>query len=312
MERTRDTEGIVALLERTVAQDPGHAEAQFLLGKKRFESGDFQEGQEAFEASVEQTRRFEEQIDFIREKHFRQRYDTGVEALAADRPERAIGALQDARVIKPDDYTVHRTLGHAFAEAERLEEALNAYQSALAHNSEDLETLANVGELEYRRGSYQAALQHATAGLEVLDGEVHPLAEDFLQRKANAHLRLGSLSEAETALNALLQLDGGSETRMDYARVLFNQEKYEEAHTQLLRIGADDEEYLRMLAESRYHMEDYDGMIETYERLLQGMSGDDEAIRNLIIGYEMIGDERRAASYREQLQTQLREGGSDD
>jgi tetratricopeptide (TPR) repeat protein len=311
LERTRNTDGAVALLERTVNRDPGHAEAQFLLGKYRFEAGDFTEGQEAFAASLEQTRRFEEQIAFTREKYFRERYDTGVRAIESERPARAIGALEDARTIKPEEFDVHRTLGHAHMQAEAFGEAEQAYNAALQRAPEDLETLANLGEVQYRRGAYASALTHTETGLGALDDEAHPLRADFLRRKANSHLQLEQEEQAEAAFRALVELEGGAVNRRDYARTLFNQRKYDAALTQLRRIGADDEEYLRMVAEARYHTNDYDGMIETYERLLATQPNDEEALRNLIIGYEMVGDEQQAASFRERLQAQTR-GGSDE
>ena len=311
LERTRDTEGVVNLLERTVARDPGHAEAQFLLGEYRFEAGDFAEGQEAFDASLQQTRRFEEQITFTREKFFRERYDTGVQAMRGERPARATGALEDARIIKPEDFAVHRTLGHAYMQADAFEEAEQAYNAALQREPEDLETLANLGELQYRRGAYASVLTHTEAGLAALGDEAHPLRADFLRRQANSHLQLGQEEQAEAALRALVQLEGGSENRLDYARTLFNQRKYDAALTELRRVRADDAEYLRMVAEARYHTNDYDGMIETYEQLLATQPNDEEALRNLIIGYEMVGDEQQAASFRERLQAQSR-GGSDE
>lgn len=299
-EKTRDYEAAKALLEQTVQQQPQNAEAQYHLGRLYMREGRYEAGREALEASREASPRFGERIDYQIERYLRAEMADGSEALDDGRIRRAIRHFQAATQIQPDHATAHRALGHAFVQADQPTEAEAAYRQAHTLDADDVETLNNLAELAFQREDYEAAIEYS---LQAVDPNAPE--PDVIVRLAYAYVAQGELDEAEERFAQALSLQNSRALRRDYALVLFNRGKHREAleHLQaLVDVEEPEPQLIRVLSESYYALENYERAVTWYRRLLDHAPDDRDALQNLVIAHEKLGQYDEAESYREQLQ----------
>lgn len=307
-EKTRDYDAAKSLLQRTVQQQPRNAEAQYHLGRLQLRDGNYEAGRAALVASQEASPKFAERSTFLLEKYMRQEMAEGKQAFEAGQLDSAIQHFRWATQIQPAAPAAHRALGHARVEAGQATAAESAYRQALSLESDNVETLNNLAELTFRRDAYQKTVDYSLRALEVQEAPQRAIVE----RLAYAYVALGDFANAASHFEQALTLTNDLQVRTDYALVLFNQGKYQAARSRLEALTQQEQpapKLVRALAETYYALNQYAQSITWYERLLERMPDDRNALQNLVIAYERTEQFEQAQAYREQLQ-QL--GGSSE
>jgi tetratricopeptide (TPR) repeat protein len=299
-EKTRDYDAAQALLERAVQQQPRNAEAQYYLGRLYLRDGNYEAGREALTASQEASPRFVKRSEFLLEKYMRQEMTAGMQAFEANQLDAAIQHFRWAAQIQPAAPATHRALGHALVESEQPTAAESAYRQALSLESDNVETLNNLAELTFRRGAYEQAVNYSRQALEVQDTP----QREVVERLAYAYVALGDFASAEPHFQRVLTLTNDAQVRADYALVLFNQEKYQAARPRLEALAQREDagsKIVRALAETYYALDRYMQSITWYERLLERVPDDRNALQNLVMAYERTEQFGDAQTYRDQL-----------
>jgi Flp pilus assembly protein TadD len=299
-EKARDHDAAKALLERTVQRQPRNAEAQYHLGRLHLRDGNYEAGRAALVASQEASPRFAERSEFLLEKYMRQEMAAGKQAFEGGQLDSAIQHFRWATQIQPAAPATHRALGHALVEAGQATAAESAYRQALSLEGDNVETLNNLAELTFRRDAYQKTVDYS---LRALEGQEAP-PQAVVERLAYAYVALGDFANAEPQFERALTLTDDLQVRTDYALVLFNQAKYQAARPRLEALTQQEQpapKLVRALAETYYALQRYTESITWYERLLERVPDDRDALQNLAIAYERTEQFERAQAYREQL-----------
>ena len=112
-------------------------------------------------------------------------YGLGLAYTGLEKFEDAITAYQQAIAYTPDSAYIHAALGSAYASTHRYTEALDAYKVAVALNSSDEMIHHQLGNVYSKRGEHTAAIRHQLQAI--------ALAPKF----AAAHYQLGLLYAQE-------------------------------------------------------------------------------------------------------------------
>jgi tetratricopeptide (TPR) repeat protein len=122
-------------------------------------------------------------------------------ALEQEKYEEAVAAYDAALAIKPDDPDILGNKGIALRRLERIEEAIAAYDAALALKPDDPGALYNKGNALDELGRYEDAIAAYDAAL-ALKPDLH----EALYNKGNALVNLGRYEDAIAAYDAALAI----------------------------------------------------------------------------------------------------------
>lgn len=298
-EKTRDLESAEQLLARTVRQDPGNAEAQFLLGRVHMRQGEYKSGMDAFQGSREASARYVEKIDFLAEKYAHEEFRKGKSATESGAYEDAARHFRNVTIIQPKNAEAFRALGHALVQTRQPEEAEKAYKEALILEPENLEALNNVSALTYRRGAYSETIKYSerALGLEETEPEV-------VKRLAYAYLETGQFSEAKQQFERALQMVPSRQLRRDFAFALYNHEEYQAALSNFQRLAESQDvkdPVLHALGDTYLALDRPQEAVGTYIRLHEKNPTDENAVQGLLICYQKMGKEKKVKEYRKKL-----------
>ncbi|WP_158705028.1 tetratricopeptide repeat protein [Salinibacter altiplanensis] len=302
-EQTRDYESAAQLLQRATQRNSQDAEAHFLLGRVQVRRGAYEDAVAALETSRELSPRFEEQIEFLREKHGREEFQEGKEADQSGSHQAAIQHYRNATLLLPDDAAAHRALGHTLVQADQAAEAEKAYQEALDLEP-DAETLNNLAALAFRRGAYAETVRYSQRALGLDPETARQSRPEVVERLAYAHLRLDQFSAAKERFREALSTTPSEELRRDFAFALHQRGEYEEARSQLETLAAaqtPDRSVLHVLGDTYLALGKHHAATETYRRLYQQHPEDEDALQSLIIAYHNLDQDEEAQKYTDQL-----------
>lgn len=201
----------IDLLEESLAEDPDHGNAQFMLGYARMQTGDLERAIPALERSVRIDPDIPERLNALAQVYEQTGGDPATierlyrRALAVQpdladvrvnygrwldgrgRSAEAISAYERAAAEKPWLAVAHYNLGSAYLRVGRLQAGEEALQHALKLNPDYAEALGNLGSLYAQQGRTQRAR------------ELFLRAVDAAPESAVAHGNLGSFYVNEGA-----------------------------------------------------------------------------------------------------------------
>lgn len=310
-EQTRDYESAAQLLRRTTKNSPENAEAHFLLGRVQLQQGAYEDAVAALETSKDLSPRFEEQIDFLREKYGRDEFQEGKEASQSGSHRAARQHYKSATLLLPSSAPAHQALGHTFVQTDQPEKAERAYSDALELEA-TAETLNNLAALAFQREAYSETVQYSQQALELNSDKAQQSRPAVVKRLAYAHLELDQFSSARERFRHALKLDPSNELRRDFAFALHRNEAYKEARSHLEQLAAaesPDRTVLHLLGDTYLTLSRHQDAVDTYLRLHQQYPEDEDALQSLIIAYRNLDRTGQAQEYTDQLET-LTDGDS--
>ena len=213
-----------ALYEQVLAAHPRHAEALHLLGYLWFQKGDpiraldligraiaLQPANPGYRYNraliLKETGRLEDAAADFREVARLQPADVdawcdlGEALLALGRPEEALAAWDRAVALRPSP-DLHANRGVALRQSGRLDEALAAQDRALALNSADAETWSNRGNVLKDLGRLEEALASIDRAL-----SLNPRMSGALVNRANVLRDLARLADALAGYDQAIALE---------------------------------------------------------------------------------------------------------
>lgn len=304
-EQTRDYESASQLLQRTTRNEPENAEAHFLLGRVQLKQGAYQDAVAALETSKELSPRFEEQIEFLREKYGRDEFQKGTEDSESGSYRAATQHYQSATLLLPSSAPAHQALGHALVQTDQPEKAERAYSDALELDP-TAETLNNLAALAFQREAYSKTVRYSQRALELDSDKARQSRPEVVERLAYAHLELDQFSAARERFRQALKLAPSNKLRRDFALALHKNGAFDGARSQLERLVAaenPDRSVLHLLGDTYLSLRQYQAAVETYLRLHQRFPEDEDALQSLIIAYRNLDRTEEAQKYTDQLKT---------
>ena len=216
-----------AIFRQILDADPGHADANHLMGVAALQTGDYQGAAEWIAKTLDAKPDFPEALSNLgvafkelgRNEEAAESYrkaiavrpaypeahcNLGVALKALARAEEAISCYRRAIELKPDYDQAHFNLGNALFDLGRMEDAAGSYRKAIAIRSDYTEAYCNLGALYQDWGKYEDAAANCRKALEVNPG--YTVAHNNL---GAALQKLGMLEDAAQCFRKAAELDPG-------------------------------------------------------------------------------------------------------
>lgn len=233
-------------------------------------------------------------------KHQEALYVLAVAYRLAKKSAEALAALRTLIDAYPSYGRAHQERGHVLRDAERFDEALAAYQEAVAHNNALVGSWRMLAILHKRQGDENAA-QHATAQCAYYDSlppelltvanyiqegrllKAETLCRAFLQKNkhhpegmrllADIGTRFNAYDEAEFLLESCVVLDPlNTNAHYDYVNVLHKRQKFGaalEQATALREKAPRKPQFEILLANENLAVGNFDAALELYREQLK-------------------------------------------
>jgi len=233
-------------LEAAVAQNPGNAEAHFLLGRAYAHHGRFRDMNKEFEQSLQLSDKFQHEINAERERYWISKFNAGITALDLGRTDMAEAALKSAIAIDPIRYEAYKKLGVTYLTKNEPRKAILLYEKLLESLPENLDLLSSAANLYYSQNQFA----------KVIPILLRILAMDPSHRDALANLALSYDALDET-------------------------EKAEKAYIAAIQANTIDKDLIFLFAAHHYRRGQFRKSIQLFEQVLVLSPNDFEATSNI-------------------------------
>jgi superkiller protein 3 len=200
---------------------------------------------------------------------------------------------QDNAIKAPNKARVHNNLGVALSEAGRIDEALAAYQKAIALDAHYADPLSNLAVAYSLKGNLDKAIESLKGAINICPN--YPEAYNNL---GTLLLQKKSYDDALRALTIAIQL------RPYYGKAYYNLARYYEergdlqaswAHLKKATEGdLDIPEVFFKLGQMSLKIQKYPDAVQAFEHVLRLGVGQDQVFFNLANAYFMMGNHDRA------------------
>jgi len=154
-------------LEIAVQQEPGNAEAHYLLGRAYGEQGNYEAMVREFQTSVEISGTWEKDIKSFREEKWVMAFNRGVQAGKEEDFQKAAEEFKTATIIDSQNPDAFNNLGFAYTNLGRFDEALEAYGKVDEIQPGNVAAKINSGVIYFNRDEFQRAKELFQEALEV-------------------------------------------------------------------------------------------------------------------------------------------------
>lgn len=183
---------------------PTNPWGHYMLGLSAWKAGEHQQAEEAFERALERN-----------PEHVKSLINLSRVLLETERPEEAIGRIQQAILVDGESSVALRLLGRARHQLGLVEEAIDAYWEAIVLDDEDVWSMNNLGFVLIEEGRFDEALPPLARATE--------LRRDVAMFQNNLGIaleRTGHYTTAADAYRSALQADSTHErATVNLARV---------------------------------------------------------------------------------------------
>lgn len=253
-------------LEQAVEAYPNNAEAHFLLGQVYGELDRFKDMNQEFDASLEHSNKFEQEILAERERHWIDRYDAGIKAIDAGDLQAAEEAFKLAILIRPDKLDAYQHLALAYTKAGQFNQSVTIYENLLEKDSTNLDILFSLGNLYYSLNRFDLAIEYLNKVL-----AIEPDHQDAL-----ANLALSYDSEGDV-------------------------QKAADAFERAIAANPKDKDLIFLYGSHQFKKKNYPEAIRLFEQVLAMNPEDFEAIVNVANSYLSMAENEKAQLKKTQL-----------
>jgi tetratricopeptide (TPR) repeat protein len=231
-----DWDKAIEQLELAVQSYPEDPEAHYLLGRGYGEKGKFKEMNEEFDKSLALSPKFADRIRVTREKYWVDNFNRGVRFIQAEELEKAEQAFQTAIVLDPSKPEAYKNLAYTYIRMNNVDSAIATYQKLLETTPDDVEAMISLGNLYYNKAEYEKAVETLQKVLEIDPDNVDAIA--------NIALAYDFLGQRDRAIqfyqDAIEKNPEDKDLRFNYGRLFFLAEDYDKAIEQFEKVLEQD------------------------------------------------------------------------
>ncbi|HDQ00414.1 MAG TPA: tetratricopeptide repeat protein [bacterium] len=270
-----DWEKAMEQLKIAVEINPADTEAHLLLGEGYGHYGEYDKMVEEF-ATVEKlmagspNKKFQERIEFLREKYWRISFNTGVANVREEKLDEAKTNFEDCVLIDPGHTESYKNLAYVNIRQDAVDAAIENYNKVVELNPDDVEVLSSLANLYLTTQQYEKCIKTADKILAIQPDNISAIAQKAMSYDL--------LEESEKAFQA-----------------------YEEA----LERDPENRDLIFNLGRLLYQRGDYQGAIQRFVHVLEASPDDYEANINVGNAYLLMAEEV-IKKYRDMDDKQLR------
>ena len=177
-----------------VTRKPENPWGHYMLGLASWKSGQLERARQAFESALERD-----------SSHVKSYINLSRVLLEEERRDEALVRIRQALGLDSASGDGWRVLGRVHGELGNVEDAVSAYQSALAIDPDDTWAMNNMGLVLIRAGRYDEALLPLARAVQIDESST----PQFLNNLGIALERTGRYAQAEKQYRKALESDGG-------------------------------------------------------------------------------------------------------
>ena len=219
----------VEICQTAIAQSPDNADAYFILGKAYSLMNKYKEMEDAFEKSEKLSPNNAQEISYLRNKAYKELFDSARQLANNDKPEEAIAKYELATEILPKRYEAYMNLAVTYLQADKDSMAIATYKRAMVEMPDSMRFAYNLALTYYNNAEYEKAAESFKEVVEKADTNSE-LYFDALFNMANSFAMLKQEDKALEIYNQALEKDPENTMILfNMARMLLLQEKYKDA-----------------------------------------------------------------------------------
>lgn len=283
-----DYEKAAGILEQAGKKRPDDGEILMLLAECHGELEHYREFRDILENKILDSYQYGRRVKFIREKYWRINYNRAVESLTKNKLEEAVGFLENAILVDNGKAESYALLGDTYVRLDRPDKAIEAYAHHIRIDKKETVYCENVAKLYFESGQYSRSVELAREAL-----RRDPALFSSYLRLAFAYQEMDSLEAAEAAYKNALKLGQSVLLFEEYGKFCYRIKDYESAKEQFsqgLLLSQYADRFYKYLAECCFGLNDFKNVAAYYEKYLSSRNDDIEAMKNLLIAYDRLGD----------------------
>jgi len=230
-------------LKMAVELYPADAEAHRWLGEAYGRTGDFENMNKEFDASLANSPQFADDINSLRTTYWVQNFNQGISKVkAADQAENetekskrlveALDLFQVCPVIDPERTDAYKNIAFVYIRLDSVDGAIENYEKVVAVDQSDTKTMLQLGSLYYEKKDYQKCVDLMDKILAVESGNL-----DALSQKAFAFDSMGDSDKAFASYEeALSKNPGDPDLLFNMGRLYYMKKNYETAIEQFKKV----------------------------------------------------------------------------
>ncbi|NQT26547.1 tetratricopeptide repeat protein [candidate division KSB1 bacterium] len=283
-----DYEKVVEILDRERSKNPKDGQILLLLAECQGELGHYRELQKILDQEILMAYQYQKRATFIREKYWRINYNRAIDRFSDNELNEAIDFIKNAIIIDSTKAESYSFMGDVFIQLEQPEEAIQAYTRHIELDKKSTISCENLADLNFQNRDFSQAVQLSKEAL-----RRDPTLFSSYMRMAFACQNLDSLDAAEAAYRGAKGLSQSILLFEEYGKLCLRRKKYDLAKEQFaqgLLLSQYDDRFYKYLAECSYGLNDFKNVAAYYEKYITSHTEDFEAIKNLLVAYDRIGD----------------------
>jgi len=220
--------------EKAIAKKPDNPESHFLLGELYGQKNRMADMVREFDASLSYSKKYEKEIQMLRQKYFADNFNGGVKAANAQDYPAALQAFTNARNIDPKQIDTYKNLAFVYLRLDSIPAALAAYRELLAIKPDDHETYVTIASIHTQRKDYSKAAEALEKAVTVAPDSARPRIIGDL---GIMYDEMGKRDEAmKTYQDALKMNPGNKDLLFNLGRLYLLRDDYPNAIKQLMEV----------------------------------------------------------------------------
>jgi tetratricopeptide (TPR) repeat protein len=215
----QDWDNALVQLEVAVQQEPNNAEAHYLLGRAYGEKSRFEEMVREFQASLEISPKWKDDIQGVVNEKWTMAFNRGVQAAKEEDYQTALQEFKTATVIDAANPDAFNNLGFTYTSLERLDEALEAYGRVLELDPGNVAAQINSGVIYFKQGKSDQAAKMFEGALDADPANKNALSMWTLSLETLAREQRQGLSQAATEADSMRIMEQVRATLNEAAKV---------------------------------------------------------------------------------------------
>lgn len=278
----------VDILEHERKKHPKDGELLTLLAEYHGVLGNYREMKNILDDQTLESYQYRKRADFIREKYWRMNFNQAIDRLSRDRVKEAADFLNNAIIVDDEKAATYAILGDAYLKLEEVNKAINAYTRHINLDKKSTISCENLSELYFQKRQF---LQSIHLAQEAIQRDPN-LFSSYL-RMAFAYQEIDSMEAAENAYQNAQDLNQTVLLLEEFGKFCYRRKKYEmakEKFSQGLLLSQNADRFYKYLAECSFGLNDFQNVAAYYEKYITNHKDDREALKNLLVAYNRLGD----------------------
>lgn len=231
----------IEFFEKAIAKKPSNAEAHYLLGELYGQKDRLADMIQEFDKSLSYSKKYEKEIQSLRQKHFADSFNAGVKAANSSDYPKAMHSFMNARLIEPQQIDTYKNLAFVYMRMDSIPAVLNVYNELLAVKPDDYETYLTMASLHNQREEYAQSAELLQKAVAVAPDTAKPR---IIGELGITYDMMGKGDEAMKTYQDALKINPGSKDLLfNLGRLYLMRDDYANAISQLtevLKLNPDD------------------------------------------------------------------------